>query len=232
MIKLIVNARYKYQFDHKQFSNRHQVKKYSDFINHVLNTSLNAGNLVSYIKKSGNTNASKLLGINPGATYGNAKCWYPEKFAEIAIEFSDTFDIIIFGGINDIEVANKIENLLQKNKINNFTNLAGKTSITELTNYISDLDIIITGDSGPMHIAASLQIPTVALFGPTNPIETSQWKNPNSVIVKKNLECQPCMKRTCPLQHNNCMKLIEAKEVIDSINKVVQFKLIRDKSTL
>ena len=96
----------------------------------------------------------------------------------------------------------------------------GKTTISELTNYISNLDIFITGDSGPMHIAASLNIPTIALFGPTDPIETAQWKNPYSVIIKKDLECQPCMKRTCPLKHHNCMKLIEAREVIDSIAKV------------
>ena len=68
-----------------------------------------------------------------------------------------------------------------------------------------------------MHLAASLQIPTIAIFGPTNSNETSQWKNSNSVIIKKNLECQPCMKRTCPLNHHNCMKLIKAQEVIDSI---------------
>ena len=91
------------------------------------------------------------------------------------------------------------------------------TSISELSNYISNLDIFVTGDSGPMHIAASLQVPTIAIFGPTNSIETSQWKNANSFIVKKNLDCQPCMKRTCPLKHHNCMKLIEAQEVIESI---------------
>ena len=102
--------------------------------------------------------------------------------------------------------------------IHNFLNLAGNTSISELTNYISSLVVFITGDSGPMHIAASLQIPTIALFGPTNPIETSQWKNSNSFIVKKDLECQPCMKRTCPLKHHNCMKLIDPKDVLSLVN--------------
>ena len=82
---------------------------------------------------------------------------------------------------------------------------------------ISNLDIFITGDSGPMHLAASFQVPTVAIFGPTRDDETSQWMNEKSRIVKKNLDCQPCMKRTCPLTHHNCMKLIEAKEIIDSI---------------
>jgi heptosyltransferase II len=127
-----------------------------------------------------------------------------------------------FGGVDEREFAKEIEGHLIRNNISNYLNLAGETSISELTNCISNLDIFITGDSGPMHIAASLDIPTIALFGPTNPIETSQWKNPNSVIIKQSLDCQPCMKRACPLKHHNCMKLIEAREVIDSIYKVSQ----------
>mgnify|MGYP000896086495 CR=1 FL=1 len=68
-----------------------------------------------------------------------------------------------------------------------------------------------------MHLAAAYQIPTVAIFGPTNDKETSQWMNEKSVIVKKNLECQPCMKRTCPLNHHNCMKQIDISEVLQAI---------------
>lgn len=218
--KLIVSSKNKYQFDHKKNSNRHQVIKYTEFINHSLNVNLYAGNLVSYFERPQISKASRLLGINPGATYGDAKRWYPEKFVKIALELSDSFDIIIFGGINELEFAKEIEVHLIKNHIKNFSNLAGKTSIAELTKYISSLDIFITGDSGPMHIAASLQIPTVALFGPTNPNETSQWKNPRSQIVKKDLDCQPCLKRTCPLKHHNCMRLIKAIDVIDSVSKI------------
>ena len=222
IIKLIVNAKNKYQFNHKKFSNRHQVKKYTDFINHALDTRLHPGNLISYVENPNKKSTSRLLGINPGASYGDAKRWSPEKFAQIAIELSSSFDIIIFGGIDELRFSNKIEDLLIKNNIHNFSNLAGKTTITELTKHISSLDIFLTGDSGPMHIAASLQIPTVALFGPTNSAETSQWKNPHSLIVKKNLDCQPCLKRKCPLIHHNCMRLIEAKEVIDSISEIIE----------
>jgi len=85
---------------------------------------------------------------------------------------------------------------------------------------ISNLDLFITGDSGPMHVAAAFQVPTVAIFGPTKDDETSQWMNEKSLIVKKNLDCQPCMKRTCPLQHHNCMKLIKAIEVLDVVNNL------------
>ena len=221
IIKLIINATNKYQYSHAKYTKRHQVEKYVDFVNHCLNTNFLPGNLSSYQINSYNKGASKILGINPGASYGSAKRWGPKQFAKIAIELSDEFDIVVFGGKNEQDFAKEIEGHLIRNNISNYLNLSGKTSISELSNYISNLDIFITGDSGPMHIAASLNIPTISLFGPTDPNETSQWKNPRSIVIKKNLGCQPCMKRTCPLKHNNCMKLIEAREVIDSISQVI-----------
>jgi len=222
IIKFIIRATKKYQYSHDKYPKRHQVEKYVDFVNDCLSTNTSPGNLSCYITNLNNKSTSRTLGINPGASYGSAKRWYPEQFAKIAIELSDNFDIMIFGGQGELEFAEEIEGYLIKNNISNYLNLAGKTSISELTNYISNLDIFITGDSGPMHIAASLNIPTISLFGSTDPIETSQWKNPHGIIVKKNLECQPCMKRTCPLKHHNCMKLIDAREVIDSISEVSQ----------
>jgi heptosyltransferase-2 len=89
-----------------------------------------------------------------------------------------------------------------------------------LIDRISKLDLFITGDSGPMHVAAAFQIPTVAIFGPTRDDETSQWMNEKSLIVKKNLECQPCMQRTCPLQHHNCMNLIKSIDVLNAVKRI------------
>ena len=217
LLRLFVKSTNNYQFNNKKYQNRHQVEKYVDFVNDSLNINFPAGNLTIHSSAPKAKTSPKILGINPGASYGSAKQWYPDQFAKIAIELSDKFDIIIFGGIDEQDFAKKIERILIKKDIKNYRNLSGKTSITELINYISNLDIFITGDSGPMHIAASLNIPTIAIFGPTNDVETSQWMNPKSIVVKKNLDCQPCMKRTCPLKHHNCMKLIEAQEVIDSI---------------
>jgi heptosyltransferase-2 len=71
-----------------------------------------------------------------------------------------------------------------------------------------------------MHVAAAFEVPTVAIFGPTKDDETSQWMNEKSLIVKKNLDCQPCMKRTCPLGHHDCMKLIKAVDVLDSVKSL------------
>ena len=217
LLRFFVKSKNNYQFNKKKYQNRHQVEKYADFVNDSLNINFPAGNLTIHSSAPKEKTSSKILGINPGASYGSAKRWYPNQFAKIAIELSDKFDIIIFGGIDEQDFAKEIEKILIKKDIKNYRNLAGKTSITELIKYISNLDIFITADSGPMHLAASLKIPTIAIFGPTNDVETSQWMNPKSIVVKKNLECQPCMKRTCPLKHHNCMKLIEAQEVIDSI---------------
>ena len=68
-----------------------------------------------------------------------------------------------------------------------------------------------------MHLAAALQVPTVTIFGPTKDKETSQWMNQKSGIVKKNLDCQPCMQRVCPLTHHNCMKLVETSDVLKAV---------------
>ena len=160
------------------------------------------------------------LGINPGATYGSAKRWYPEKFAAVAANYAEKYEIVIFGGPTEVEMAQSIEDELIKLGINNFTNLAGTTTIKELCSHIGGLSLFITNDSGPMHVAAAYQVPTVSIFGPTKHLETSQWKNRQSKIVRHEMECAPCMKRECPLKHHECMKLIEADEVIEAIESL------------
>ena len=218
-LKFLISAKKKYQFDKNKYQNRHQVEKYNDFVNDSLNTNFPAGKLtLSTINHQPSTN--KAVGLNPGASYGSAKRWYPQEFAKVASELSAEYDIVIFGGPSEIDIAGDIEQALIDSSVKNYKNLAGNTTITELINKIASLDLFITGDSGPMHIAAAFQIPTVAIFGPTKDKETSQWMNKKSIIVKKNLDCQPCMKRICPLQHHNCMNLIKAADVLDAVENI------------
>ncbi len=162
-----------------------------------------------------------IMGINAGATYGSAKRWYPDRFAEVAAEFSDRFDIIIFGGPNEIEMANEIESYLISSNATNYTNLAGKTDIKELCSLIGGCSLFVTNDSGPMHVAAAYGVPTVSIFGPTKHTETSQWMNKKSTIVRHEMGCAPCMRRECPLGHHECMKSVEAKEVIKAARELV-----------
>jgi heptosyltransferase-2 len=219
-LKFLISANNKYQFDKNKYQNRHQVEKYNDFVNDSLSIDSTAGKLQVYgynIAKS----KRRILGINPGASYGSAKRWYPTEFAEVARELSGEYDIIIFGGPGETDIASDIGRALIDSGVKNYKDLAGNTTITELIDQISNLDLFITGDSGPMHVAAAFQVPTVAIFGPTKDKETSQWMNKKSIIVKKNLDCQPCMKRTCPLQHHNCMNLIKAVDVLEAVGRII-----------
>ena len=185
--KLLISAKTKHQFDKNKYQNQHQVEKYNDFINDSLSIHSKAGKLQIYgynIAKS----KKKILGINPGASYGTAKCWYPQEFAQVARKLSSEYNIVIFGGPGETDIAGDIEQALIDCSVKNYKSLAGNTTITELINQISNLDLFITGDSGPMHIAAAFQVPTVAIFGPTKDAETSQWMNDKSTIVKKDLD--------------------------------------------
>ena len=213
-IKFFISSKKKYQFNKYKYKKGHQVEKYNNFVNDLCNLISNPGELILPVQKKIKDTKKKILGINPGATYGNAKRWYPKEFADIAIDLSSNYDVIIFGGEGEKDIALDIEMYLIEKGVSNYKNLCGKTSISELFSHISNLDLFVTGDSGPMHIAAAYKIPTVSIFGPTNDVETSQWMNEKSVIVKKNLDCQPCMKRVCPLKHHKCMKLVKASDVL------------------
>ncbi len=210
----------KKKFNYRRLTKKeiHLCIRYNDFVNKVLNLQNEVGDLKLYFKpfKYG----KPTLGINPGATYGSAKRWYPEEFAKIAIEMSKKYDIVIFGGPAETNIAKDIETELVSKGITNYQNLAGKTTIPELIEKIAGLDLFITNDSGPMHIAAAYKVKTIAIFGPTKFTETNQWNNPNGEIVTKNLDCAPCMKRVCPLKHHNCMKNITAADVLNVIVKL------------
>lgn len=217
-IKFFVSSSHAFQFDKNFFNTGHQVEKYNNFINESFSMKCNPGDLVVTNTSSKKFSQKRILGINPGASYGVAKKWDPKKFAQLGCMLSSKYDIVIFGGPEDKKIADIIEKYFADKDVVNFRNLAGKTSITQLVSEIASLDLFITGDSGPMHLAAAFKIPTVTIFGPTNDKATSQWLNKRSHIVKKNLECQPCMKRVCPLHHNNCMKLISPSDVLKVIN--------------
>jgi len=185
-LKSLISSTYKFQFNRKKYQDSHLVEKYNHFINDSLKTNFKAEKLnIGSNSKSYEAPLRPILGINPGAAYGSAKIWYPEEYARVANALSGQYKILIFGSNSEKKIADEIEVLLIKKGVSNFENLAGKTSISELIDLISNVDLFITGDSGPMHLAASFQIPSITIFGPTIDKETSQWMNKKSVIVKK-----------------------------------------------
>ena len=212
-----INAKQKAIF-RKSKTVLHQVLKYANFVKNALGL----GEISTQLKLHFTPQISnkKTLALNPGASYGSAKRWYPEYFAQVALNFKDEFEIAIFGGKGEQEICEKIEQILKENGAT-CQNLAGKTSIKELCERIAGLSkngIFVTNDSGPMHVAAAFHVPTIALFGPTKFSETSPWGNEFAKIVHLNLECMPCMKRVCPLKTHACMKELKPQMVIDEIN--------------
>jgi heptosyltransferase-2 len=152
------------------------------------------------------------IGINPGAAYGSAKRWLPERFAETAENFlKNNYQIVIFAGKGpEAETANIIAG-----KLPTAINIAGKTSLSELIESISSCNLFLSNDSGPMHIASALGVPIVAIFGSTDPSSTSP-SGGFYRIVTTNEPCSPCLKRECPLKHHNCMKNITSRMVIEA----------------
>jgi heptosyltransferase-2 len=230
----------KEKFIYKRYTKyiKHQVVRYNDFVNKSLNLDTTAKKLKIYLEKDTKTKKTTkqqkpILGINPGATYGSAKRWYPKEFAKVAIALSKDYDIVIFGGDGEIDMADDIEKFLKDKNITNYQNIAGKTTLKQLINHITNLNLFITNDSGPMHLASAFSISTVCIFGPTKYKETKQWKNPNEMTIKKDYICMPCMKRVCPLSdkvaNHQCMKDITSDDVLKSIFENLTAKNIKKK---
>lgn len=199
----------------KKIKALHQAEKYLKFLTDFLKFEQKFFELKLYFtpKKFDR----KILALNPGASYGSAKRWYPEYFAEVGVNYKNKYEILIFGGEGEKEICDEISSILSKNGVK-FNNLCGKTSIKELCENIAGVDIFITNDSGPMHIGAAFKVKTIALFGPTKFTETSPYKNQNAKILHLNLPCMPCMKRICPVKTHECMKNLTPNLVIKSID--------------
>jgi heptosyltransferase-2 len=213
-----LNAQNKAVYSRNTKKTQHLVMHYNDFVNTLLPTKHEPGALCLYQKPK--TLGKKTLGINPGAAYGSAKRWYPGRFAAAAAELSEKYTIVIFGGPGEIKPAGDIQKALSELGVTDVINLAGKTSVRELIEYIGGLDLFVTNDSGPMHVAAAYRVPTAAVFGPTNYRETSQWHNAKSAIVTKDVKCAPCMKRVCPLKTHECMQAVQARDVVEAIRNL------------
>ena len=198
----------------------HQVQKYLKFVKAALNLKRADDELKLYFEPR--KFDTPVLGLNPGASYGSAKRWYPAYFAQVALYFKDEFKIMIFGGAGERDMCEQIERILRENGAA-CENLVGKTSVRELCEMIGGIwqsgGIFVTNDSGPMHIAAAYKTPTIALFGPTRFTQTCPWRNENARILHLNLECMPCMKRACPLGTHACMKDLSPQAVIQTIER-------------
>jgi len=156
-----------------------------------------------------------LIGMNPGATYGLAKCWYPDRFGELGRRLVRKWksSILLFGKEGERGISQEILRHFQGGGVD----LTGKTSLLQLAALLERCRILVTNDTGTMHVAAAVGTPVVALFGSTDPATTGPWGDRHTV-VKKDVPCSPCLKRVCPSDHQ-CMDLITVDEVEDIVDK-------------
>ena len=153
------------------------------------------------------------IGVSPGAAYGNAKRWLPERFAEAArkLASSATGNVLLFGSSGERALCEQVEKQISGVPVRNF---AGETKLAEFIELAAACSAFLTNDSGAMHIASALGVPTVAIFGATDDVTTGPT-GANARVVREHAECSPCLLRECPIDHR-CMTRVNAEEVVDA----------------
>ena len=161
--------------------------------------------------------ASQPLGIAPGAAYGPAKKWFPERFAAVADRLIDDTgaQVVLFGSAGDKESTTAVAQSARHPLID----IAGKTNLKEAMSLIARCNLFLSNDSGLMHVAGVLGIPTIAVFGSTNPAATSPTGG-QSVVIHHDVSCGPCLKPVCPTDFC-CMEMIGVEEVYAAAQKLL-----------
>tara|TARA_Y100000741_G_scaffold354037_1_gene327870 strand:+ start:2596 stop:3600 length:1005 start_codon:yes stop_codon:yes gene_type:complete len=160
----------------------------------------------------------KNIMLCPDAEFGNAKKWPLSHWLDLANSFDTDHNIFFLG--KDTSINNDIEH---QKKSKNIKSLIGNTSMIEVIYLLSSADLVISNDSGLMHIAGAVDCKIIALYGSSSPFYTPPLiSNDKGEVIYKNLDCSPCHERTCPLKHLNCLREISAKEVFDiSLNYII-----------
>lgn len=161
-----------------------------------------------------------IVGLNPGSVWGT-KRWMPEGWGALCVEIAARgLRPVIVGGKDDVTIA---EAVLASAK-GTAVDLSGKTSLPELAAVAARAAVFVSGDSGPMHIAAAVGTPVVAIFGPTTPELGFAPRTKAAEIVQRSLECRPCHRhgpQVCPLGHFKCMRDIPASDVMSAVGRLL-----------
>jgi len=173
--------------------------------------------------QGGLTATDVVVGINPGSTYGGAKRWLPERFAEVTERLCRTIresreqqvSVVIFGAKGEEHLGQEIAARLSSRSLV----LSGATTIRELMAAVKRCAMLLTNDTGPMHIASAFQVPVVAIFGPTDWRTTSPFGSAHA-IVRQPVDCAPCLLRECPIDHR-CMTRVTVDQVYEAATKQV-----------
>ncbi len=162
--------------------------------------------------------AGPVVGVSPGAAYGNAKRWLPERFVEAALAFPD-HTILLFGSSGERELCQSLAA-----QIPNARSLAGATTLREFIDLAAACRLFLTNDSGAMHVASALGVPTVAIFGATDDTTTGPT-GPLARVIREHAECSPCLLRECPIDHR-CMTAVRAQTVVVAAHELLDHDVL------
>jgi heptosyltransferase-2 len=210
---------------------RHLSQRYLDIVGHlgasrefIAPRLFLANEDLSPLRKFFHDTGEPFIGIHAGAEYGPAKRWPAERFAEVAQRVSQQIDcrFLVFGGPGEVDLANQIAAALRAADPDpNFViNVAGKTSLLELCGLIKFCRLLISNDTGPMHLAVALGTPVVAIFGSTSAPATRPT-GPRDIVLHQPVECSPCFLRDCPIDFR-CMNQITVESVTAAVLQVWQ----------
>jgi heptosyltransferase-2 len=161
------------------------------------------------LEREGWDGRTTLIGVHPGATNSRAKIWSATRFGGVMAKLAVSMGagVVVLGGASESSLAREVEAALDVPPLM----LQGKTSLGELIGVIAELSLFLSNDSGPMHLAADLGVPTLAVFGPTDPSETGPL-GAKARFVREPVECSPCLYRDCPIDHR-CMQRVDVGRV-------------------
>ncbi len=151
----------------------------------------------------------RVIGLSPGAAFGGAKRWLPERFAQSAVAIARHRDasVAIFGSKDEAALGAQVAALISHENVR-AVNFAGKTSLRDLIDMTAACELFLTNDSGAMHISSALGVPTVVIFGPTDEAATGPAGRRHA-ILREPVDCAPCLLRECPIDHR-CMTRVTA----------------------
>ena len=159
-----------------------------------------------------------LIGFHPGAFFGGSKTWPPESYGDLArrLAAKTRARVVVMGGPDEVELATRVCDAAGSAAVN----LAGKDTLGALPAILARLSVLVSGDTGPLHIAALVGTPTLSLFGPTDPRRTAP-RGLAHILLQRDLACSPCFKRVCPLGHHDCMNDISSEEVAGEVERIL-----------
>jgi heptosyltransferase-2 len=155
--------------------------------------------------------------LSPGAAFGGAKRWLPERFAEVGDQLARErgAEVLIVGTTSDRPLAEGVaSHMVERTRV-----VCGETTLADLTAILDGAEVLVTNDSGTMHVAAALGTPLVAVFGPTDWRETAPVGTRHR-LVREPVHCAPCMLRDCPIDHR-CMQAVPPERVLKAAREVL-----------